>query len=52
MEAELNAFAAVVEHPKRPLLAILGAKPPLSITGLAGLIPSNLGRPGRRAAQA
>jgi phosphoglycerate kinase len=24
MEAELNAFAAVLEHPKRPLLAILG----------------------------
>ena len=24
MEAELKAFAAVVEHPKRPLLAILG----------------------------
>jgi phosphoglycerate kinase len=24
MEAELNAFAAVVEHPQRPLLAILG----------------------------
>lgn len=24
MEAELNAFAAVLDHPKRPLLAILG----------------------------
>ena len=24
MEAELNAFSAVIEHPKRPLLAILG----------------------------
>ncbi len=24
MEAELNAFASVVDHPKRPLLAILG----------------------------
>jgi phosphoglycerate kinase len=24
MEAELNAFAAVLEHPRRPLLAILG----------------------------
>jgi phosphoglycerate kinase len=26
MEAELNAFAAVLDHPKRPLLAILGGK--------------------------